>query len=305
MHGFRFQERLLGYAVSAPQNCLQNGALVLLAGIPLFSPFALAQTRQPVTKGSTLLVDTDDTCHPFVDDEDKGVVTPAQSQKFKVNLGDHILKCTIESVPDLVWRKVVSVKDASQVAAVITLKALHLQYSQVVTKVKSQKDEADAAATRNLQEAESEQKQREAAKAEFPQRMFEKVKGVWTGGIDIPVLGSTAHEDYTFEFVGVEDGLVVAFATDVGSGAGLTKKGTFVPEPPNRLVGTGVWQCTQVMGKYFKKWAEPGTPKDKQGWQDCRHVGKGAPNEDTIIVNDYNLEVHGELLEGRIVTLAR
>src|ERR1039458_5144922 len=159
-------------------------ALVLLAGIPLFSPFALAQTRQPVTKGSTLLVDTDDTCHLFVDDEDKGVITPAQSQKFKVNLGDHILKCTIENIPDLVWRKVVSVKDSSQVAAVIALKALHLQYSQAVTKVNSQNNEANSVAARQLQEAEAAEKQREAAKADVPQKMFEMVKGNWEGAYD-------------------------------------------------------------------------------------------------------------------------
>ena len=46
-----------------------------------------SQTKQPATKQAVLLIDTDDSCRLFVDGEDKGIVTPEQSQKFKVALG--------------------------------------------------------------------------------------------------------------------------------------------------------------------------------------------------------------------------
>lgn len=138
--------------------------LIRLTPVLLFAPCLWAVAGQTGNTGSTLLVDTDDACRLVIDDEDKGVITPDKSQKFKVSLGQHILKCTVESVPALAWRKIVDVKDSSQVAAVITLKALHVQYDQAVTKAKTQKDEATAAAARQLQEAEAAEKQREAAR---------------------------------------------------------------------------------------------------------------------------------------------
>ena len=50
-----------------------------------------AQSGQPsVDRSATLLVDTDDTCQLFVDDEDKGEVTPDKALKSTVGLGDHI-----------------------------------------------------------------------------------------------------------------------------------------------------------------------------------------------------------------------
>ncbi len=101
-----------------------------------------SRAQKPGTKQDTLLVDTDDTCHLFVDDDDKGEITPAATLKFNVAVGEHILKCRIDEVPDLVWRKVVDVKDAEQAAAIVSLKALHLQYNQAVAKAKAGQDEA-------------------------------------------------------------------------------------------------------------------------------------------------------------------
>jgi hypothetical protein len=63
-----------------------------------------------------------------MDGTDQGVITPDQSKKMEVPFGEHVLKCTIEAVPDLVWRKVIEVNNSNQVAALVTLKALHVQY---------------------------------------------------------------------------------------------------------------------------------------------------------------------------------
>jgi hypothetical protein len=221
----------------------------LVAAILIVSPILTQQsapptkpssTKQPASKTSVLLIDTDDTCRLLVDGEDKGVISPDHSQKFNVTIGEHILKCTVETVPDLVWRKVVDAKDSSQVAAVITLKALHIQYGQAEAKVKSQKDEADAAAGRRLKEAEAAEKEREAAKADAPKKMFELVKGEWKGVLvteNPPPIGTiTSNVDVRFEF---EGGVIVAFWTDLSlpSKKRRTFQFKFTPVPPNLLKG--------------------------------------------------------------------
>ena len=52
-----------------------------------------AKTQRSGNKTTTLLVDTDDTCHLFVDGEDKGTITPNAPQKFMTGPDEHILKC--------------------------------------------------------------------------------------------------------------------------------------------------------------------------------------------------------------------
>lgn len=261
--------------------------LVLLAVVLLSFPFLVAQARTPVIKGSTLLVDTDDTCHLFMDDEDKGLVTADHSQKFKVDLGDHILKCTVEGIPDLVWRKVVSVKDSSQVAAVITLKALHLQYDQAVAKAKNQNNEAAAAAARQLQEAEAAQKEQAAAIAEIPQRAFEMVKGDWRGTFAWADNGGT--EPIEYQFNAIQGGLIIA---DVNS-RGRIFRYTFKPVSLNRLEGVNrVCIASQV-----KEYQKPGAPKDKDGWAECwGWKPKGPPvtyqEDSTITVTGDNHMVY-------------
>lgn len=137
------------------------------------------KTHQPA-KGATLVVDTDDACHLFIDDDDNGLITADASHRFTVGIGDHILKCKNDSIPDLVWRKVVEVKGSSQVAAVVSLKSLHIQYEQAVQKAQ----EAEATAAKQLAEAQAEKRQQDAAKAEIPTKVFETVKGTW--GADLP-----------------------------------------------------------------------------------------------------------------------
>jgi hypothetical protein len=77
-----------------------------------------------------------------VDDQDEGILTPAQSKKISVGFGDHIVKCVVEGTPDLMWRKLVQVKNTEQVAAMIGLKALHVQYDDAVRQVQQQKENA-------------------------------------------------------------------------------------------------------------------------------------------------------------------
>ena len=109
--------------------CVASTALCSVPPIMLGQSQSGSQTsksQQSAHKTATLVVDTDDACHFFIDDEDKGQITADASHKFTVSIGDHILKCKNDSIPDLVWRKVVEVKDTSQVAAVVSLKGLHI-----------------------------------------------------------------------------------------------------------------------------------------------------------------------------------
>jgi hypothetical protein len=87
-----------------------------------------------------LSIDTDDACRLVLDGQDQGVVKPDQAKRISVNLGDHILKCTIEGIPDLTWRKVIEVKNSEQVEALISLKALHIQYEEAVAKLEKEKN---------------------------------------------------------------------------------------------------------------------------------------------------------------------
>jgi len=152
-----------------------NTIWILVSAILIVAGFvsAQAQSGQPsVDRSATLLVDTDDTCQLFLDDEDKGDVTPDKALKAPVGLGEHILKCKIRSAPDLLWRKVINVKDTSQVAEVVALKSLHLQYDQMA---KAKND--PAAVNRQLEETEAQLRLRQKAATEMPQMMFDLVKG--------------------------------------------------------------------------------------------------------------------------------
>lgn len=126
------------------------------------------QGKKPVPPTTVLLVDTDDSCRLTVDDEDEGVITPDKSQKIIVGLGDHIVKCVVESIPDLVWRKVVTTKSSEQAAAIVALKALHMQYDQAVGKVQEGKQQTEAAEEKAKTDA-----------AELPEKVFSAIKGVW------------------------------------------------------------------------------------------------------------------------------
>src|SRR5215510_5212133 len=245
-----------------------NTIWILVSAILVVGSFVSAQAQggqPPVDRGATLLVDTDDTCQLFLDDEDKGEVTPDKALKSTVSPGEHILKCKIKSAPDLVWRKVINVKDTSQVAEVVALRSLHLQYDQMA---RAKNDPANA--NRQLQEAETQVRLRQKAQTEMPQMMFELVKGNWQGVSQGTAGTPRTSETYQYHFAGLEDGRIVAYLTLGGT---MRYKETFIPVPPDRLQGV-TKLCVATTDKHFMK---PRGKKDADGWAEC--WGKHRPPE--------------------------
>src|ERR1051326_9164734 len=234
-----------------------------------------AQSGQPsVDRTATLLVDTDDTCQLFLDDEDKGEVTADKALKSTVGLGDHILKCKIKSATDLVWRKVINVKDTSQVAEVVALRSLHLQYDQTA---RAKND--PTAVNRQLEETDAQLRLRQRAATEMPQMMFDLVKGNWQGMSQGTADIARTSESYQYHFAGLENGHIVAYLTLGGT---MRYKETFTPVPPNRLQGETTL-CVATTDKQFMK---SGSKKDAGGWADCwgKHNRPPEPyNKDAII----------------------
>ena len=242
-----------------------------------------------MNKITTLLVDTDYACHLFIDGDDKGMQSPEHSQKFKIGPDEHILKCSVEGVPDLVWRKVLDAKGASQVAAVISLKALHIQYDQAVTKLKSQKEETDATASRQLQEAESEQKQREAAKAALPQQVYEIVQGVWHGNLTYNVEGlGMVTDQYEYEFGPIVDGVIQVVRNEHYTQSRMT----VVPVAPNLLTSEEGFVLVKFRpdNNHWKKLMDPDgflTCAQFPDWPSCRWP---AARVEISIINRNRLE---------------
>ena len=114
----------------------------IAALVVLHAAVGLQGQTKPAASGTgsagALLVDTDDSCRLVLDGKDLGVVNPDEARKISVSLGDHILKCTVEGIPDLVWRKEIEVKNLNQVAALISLKALHIQYEEATSKLQKE-----------------------------------------------------------------------------------------------------------------------------------------------------------------------
>ena len=106
---------------------LRNAGAIQLAIVfcCTVQPASAQSTTNAVAKTSTILIDTDDACRLSVDGSDEGVVTPDEVTKIKIHPGGHILKCSIEKAPDLVWRTVIETKSGEQTAALISVKALH------------------------------------------------------------------------------------------------------------------------------------------------------------------------------------
>ena len=243
---------------------------------------AQAQSAQPsVDRTATLLIDTDDTCQLFLDDEDKGDVTPDKALKSTVGLGDHILKCKIKSAPDLVWRKVITVKDTSQVAEVVALKSLHLQYDQTA---RAKND--PAAVNRQLEETDAQLRLRQKAATEMPQMMFDLVKGNWQGVSQGTADVVRISQSYQYHFAGLENGHIVAYLTLGGT---MRYKETFTPVPPNRLQGETTL-CVATTDKQFMK---SGSKKDAGGWADCwsRHNRPPEP-----YAKDAIIQINGSTL---------
>ncbi|HEY2364316.1 MAG TPA: hypothetical protein VGK36_24570 [Candidatus Angelobacter sp.] len=237
-----------------------NTIWMLVSAIFMVAGFvnAQAQSGQPsVDRSATLLVDTDDTCQLFVDDEDKGEITPDKALKSTVGLGDHILKCKIKSAPDVVWRKVINVKDTSQVAEVVALRPLHLQYDQMA---RAKND--PAAVNRQLEETDAQLRLRQKAATEMPQMMFDLVKGNWQGMSQGTADIARTSESYQYHFAGLENGHIVAYLTLGGT---MRYKETFTPVPPNRLQG----ETTVCVASTDKQFMKSGSKKDAGGWADC------------------------------------
>jgi hypothetical protein len=240
----------------------QQTTWILVAAI--WVAFGLTRGQSQSTQASanqtaTLLVDTDDTCQLTVDDEDKGEITPDKDMKFSVGLGQHVLKCKIKTVPDLVWRKVVDVKTPSQVAEVVALRDLHLQYNQAAA-AKARNDQASA--NRQLEDAETQVRLLQKAKTEMPQAMFALVQGNWQGVSQATVGSAAISDSYQYRFAAIEDGRIVAYLT---LGGKMRYKDTFTPVPPNRLQGE-TELCISTTDKNLMK---PGARRDADGWADC------------------------------------
>ena len=258
---------------------------ILVAAIWVVVGFMMGQAQnaqQAANQNGTLLVDTDDTCQLFLDDEDKGEITPDKAQKFTVGLGEHILKCKIKSTPDLVWRRVVDVQDKSQVAAVVSLRALHLQYDQAAA-AKTKNDQASAG--RQLEEAEAQIRLRQKSKVEMPQVMLSLVHGNWQGVSHATVGSTTISESYQYNFTAIEDGRIVAYLI---FGGRMRYKDTFTPVAPNRLEGL-TELCISTKDKSLMK---PGAKKDSDGWTDC--WGHNRPPEP--LPKDAIIQINGSML---------
>jgi tetratricopeptide (TPR) repeat protein len=119
-----------------------------------FTSSSVAQvTGKPQRKPGLVVVDTDDPCYLTVDGTDEGVISPTATKKLEVSVGEHILKCTIKEIPDLVWRKLVDVKNSDQVAAIISLKALHMQYERATSQRQKQNNRVGQTVGRNTADA--------------------------------------------------------------------------------------------------------------------------------------------------------
>lgn len=302
-----------GVMISHAQTGLRPKALTMCVCLVLGGHFSVAnaswaqqtssqssRAKQSAAKAALLLVDTDDDCRLVMDDEDKGVITPEKSSKFAVGLGQHILKCTVVGVPDLVWRKVVDVRDGLQVAAVISLKLLHVQYDAAVANAKNQKaaaaneiDEkaaAVAALNKKMDEEDAAEKRRLTAKREVPQRLFEMVKGDWYASVSGNYQGIPVSVSYQYHFEGIEDGLIIAYLTQNGK---IRYKVTFTPMPPNSLQAVST-QCFATKDRAIMK---PGS-KGNDGWGICM----GKKNEGYAIQpsspGGTPLQINGNTLTG-------
>jgi hypothetical protein len=264
-------------------------------------PTKLSRPKQPPSKTSVLLVDTDDTCRLLIDDEDKGVLSPDHSQKFSVTIGEHILKCTVEAVPDLVWRKVVEVKDTSQVAAVVALKALHIQYDAALAKAKSQKDGEEAASAKKLAEAEATRRAEEKAKADLPQQVLNQLRGRWRADAPWQGLKGDYDEDtvaYTLHFnnLGVTQAIFFSLEWEhsvLNAYGGITAfghsyKASFQPTMTGRFQAVP-YNCVQAV------WVPEGKAGGRRDWTPCSAVGEGfGPGIITILSeNQLQMETCG------------
>lgn len=209
---------------------------------------------QNAEKTAMLLVDTDDACRLTVDDQDEGLITPAQSKKIRVSLGDHIVKCVVEQIPDLMWRKVVQVKGSDQVVAMVALKALHIQYNQAAGRVQQQKEKATAPVDKQKTD-----------EAEFPERVFGQLRGVWRSSDtwqlkdeDPNDKPTSIDDERTLEFQSLNGQVITTQLTRDTSTDPIENKQhkvdslSFQITSPNLLTGVGVVRCLVFTSSNYK-----------------------------------------------------
>jgi len=175
---------------------------------------AQEKTKPPAAshRKTVLLVDTDDPCRLSVDEDDQGVITPAEGKKITIAIGEHVVKCSIEDAPDLVWRKVVDAGQ-DQVAAMVALKSLHLQYNQALDARKQQQEQAQA----------EEEKQKQYAE-HLPEITFANIKGTWRWKghqtFNDAFGSGSVDSDVTLEFQDLKSGTIITQITydDYGEG---------------------------------------------------------------------------------------
>jgi|HubBroStandDraft_4_1064222.scaffolds.fasta_scaffold95235_2 hypothetical protein len=298
---------------------------LVFAAIPFLTGAPLWQTTGRSVQGSSsqksvVLVDTDDDCHLSVDDTDKGVVTPSQSKKVSVPPGEHVVKCVVDGVPDLVWRKVVEVKESTQSAAMVSLKALHIQYNEAAAKAQRLKEEADAKQQQDKQDELQRQEQARRTEDEFPHKMSELIKGRWVTDesvTDTSVPGVETGNIKTgneLTFRQLDSSGAIAFTLNqwsTGSSVGYFSSftyfstiyaGTLRPEMPNRLVGDASCagttmhpskaQLKRIGEAEQTKLSQPPEGQTGNNWYSCQEKTKGPYNYTMALVSSNQLDIY-------------
>lgn len=228
-------------------------------------PASAQSTTNAVAKTSTILIDTDDACRLNVDGSDEGVVTPDEVTKIKVRPGGHILKCSIEKAPDLVWRTVIETKSGEQAAALISLKALHTQHSQAIPQAAA--PTIPRAAVQAIPQPvvpatpQPAAKKREPASAEEqprnmeeqdPQRLFAVLQDIRWVREDVKYPGQAfleTHYTDVITFTSLRKDSIKAHITKLTRASGDNWQSdfsmTFLVRGPNQFVQDGTTSCLQ------------------------------------------------------------
>ena len=117
---------LMSTLTSWPRS-LSVAALLFCSVVRLPARTVPARAAPQTAATAVLLVDTDDDCRLIVDDQQEGVLTPTHPGKVEVELGEHLVQCFVDDHPEIIWRKIIEVKDSAQVAVTVELKTIHMQ----------------------------------------------------------------------------------------------------------------------------------------------------------------------------------
>lgn len=200
-----------------------------------------------------------------MDGSDGSLVTPDAVPKINVRSGGHILKCVIEKSPDLVWRQVIETKSGEQSAALISLKALHVQHDQAVPQATAQATSQVAApvmppaavpAAPAVAAMKSEQSiaQGKPAKAgeKDPERLFAALQGVRWVREDVQYPGQAfleTHYTDVVTFTGLHKDFLSAHITKITRSSADNWQSDFsmkfLVRGPDQFVQDGDTSCIQ------------------------------------------------------------